>query len=756
VKSGRSLILSILFLLPGGMLRAQQPAPSDSGNVIRTETKVVLVDAVVTDKKGAYKRDLTEKDFKVWEDNKEQKITSFSFEADPASPNNSQKRYLVLFFDNSTMDFGEQARARQAATKFIESNAGPNRVMAVVNFSGGLQISQNFTEDVERLKAATSGIKIASVSPNEVTTLAGTQLSTAAADFGARDMILSLRSLAKNLSSVPGRKILVLLTSGFPVTPEQMSEVTATIDICNRSNVAIYPIDVRGLAPPAPPQGALYRPDIYGASGQGINAFLQPAAYRPGSVAFFMGQRAPGGGAPGGGGGRTGGGSTSAPPGGGGTRTSGGGTGVGSGRGTTTAPTNTGNTGARGGGGSPMINPMNNPNNPLNPLNQPRNLIPKFPDSLSTNQQLMYMLANGTGGFVIANTNDLLAGMEKIAKEQNEFYLLGYTPPESEEGSCHTLKVKVEGAVVRARTGYCYARPRDLLAGNTTEKGLEAIAASAKAGTVNASMQLPYFYTSPNVARVNVAVELNGEAFKFDKHKGKFHSEMNVLGIASRADGSVAARFSDTVKLDFDDKKQMQAFAEKPFHYENQFDIGSGQYNLKVVFSSGGEGFGKMEAPLVIDAYDSKQFALSGIALSKTLYRASDMGTNLDAALIEDRTPLIAQGMQIIPYGSNRFEKDVPTVAYFEVYEPLLVNLDPKKVLAVAVQLRVLDRKTKQEKSDSGMMRIPLPEKGGNPVVPVGMQIPKETLSPGQYTLELQAVDSANKSTKRLIDFDIL
>src|ERR1700694_1049188 len=79
---------------------AQAPAPS--GPVIKTETRLVLVDAVVTDKKGNYIRDLTQKDFKVWEDNKEQPIKGFSFEADAASQTPSQKRYLVLFFDNST------------------------------------------------------------------------------------------------------------------------------------------------------------------------------------------------------------------------------------------------------------------------------------------------------------------------------------------------------------------------------------------------------------------------------------------------------------------------------------------------------------------------------------------------------------------------------------------------------------------------------------------------------------------------------
>src|SRR5271154_5211008 len=87
---------AVMLSLAGGGVCAQDAAPTDP-SVIRTETRLVLVDAVVTDKKGAYVHDLTAKDFKVWEDNKEQSIKNFSFEADPASPSNSQPRYLVLF-----------------------------------------------------------------------------------------------------------------------------------------------------------------------------------------------------------------------------------------------------------------------------------------------------------------------------------------------------------------------------------------------------------------------------------------------------------------------------------------------------------------------------------------------------------------------------------------------------------------------------------------------------------------------------------
>ncbi len=243
---------------------AQQPAaqaPAGDTATIHAETRIVLVDTVVTDKKGNYIRDLTIKDFKVWEDNKEQAIKSFSLEDDSAAPEKAQKHYLVLFFDNSTMDVGDQMQARQAAAKFIDANAAPNRLIAVVDFGGTIKISQNFTADATRLKQVVAGTQtsvgfaerrarrgsVARRSPVSATSFGMPYLGNAEADFGAHSVMLALRSLAKSLGTVPGRKTLVFLTSGFPLTPERQSELTAVIDVCNRYNVAVYPFDVRGL-----------------------------------------------------------------------------------------------------------------------------------------------------------------------------------------------------------------------------------------------------------------------------------------------------------------------------------------------------------------------------------------------------------------------------------------------------------------------------------------------------------------------------
>src|SRR6202051_3487991 len=230
--------------------------PPLSSVVIRKESRLVLVDTVVTNKKGEYVRDLKQSNFKVYEDNKEKAISSFSTGSDPAIQASGQKRYLILFFDNSTMQMPDQIQARNAANQFIAANAGSEHLMAVVDFGGALRIVQNFTANADLLRSAVAGVKSSSVNPNanvpdvQPVTVASTglsSLSNAEADFGARSVLLAVRSLAKNLRTVPGRKMLVLFSGGFALNPENQSELTATIDACNKSNVAIYALDARGL-----------------------------------------------------------------------------------------------------------------------------------------------------------------------------------------------------------------------------------------------------------------------------------------------------------------------------------------------------------------------------------------------------------------------------------------------------------------------------------------------------------------------------
>ncbi len=652
-----------VFVCVASLMTAQQ-SPVIQTPVIQTETREVLVDAIVTGKNGAYVRDLKASDFRVWEDNKEQSIKSFELESAAAA---AQPRSLVLFFDETSMEPRDQLAVRQAAAGFIDAAAGPSRRMAVVTYNGSLRIAQSFTDNAGRLKDALNQASFHGLAPSAadndrshdpsvveedraVGHATGAALATS---LGVRSMIRSLADLGKSLGVLPGRKIVILFTGKLPSSVDPKAEIREAIDAANKSGVAFYPVDVR---------------PVFDQTDPGVPAAPQlPSGYRRG-------------GGPGGG-----------------------------------------------------------------PQGDSDNLGSPMPDSGSGSQQVLFGLANGTGGFVVRNTTDLLGGLQNIGEEQDQYYAITYVAPESKEETCHSLRVKVDrkGTKVRSRTSYCTAKPLDLLAGSSAATELEKRAAAPDAGGIGASIQLPYFYLSPNVARVNLAMEIAADGLQFQNQKGKQHAEIDLLGIASTPDGSVGARFSDTVKFDFT-QAEIEKLKAGSLHYEKEFKIAPGQYRFTMAFSSGGQSFGKLEVPLDVQPRKAGELALSGVVLSREAHPAADLGLGLGVSGIgvsgiNDRTPLVAQGMQVIPTGSNRFMKSEQAFFYFEVYEA-----NPASVTA---EVRALDRKTGTPKWDSGPAKLSVPQQGGI--------LPLNSLAPGAYQLEITATGSSGERVKRTVDFDV-
>ncbi len=484
--------------------------------------------------------------------------------------------------------------------------------------------------------------------------------------------------------------------------------MTALINTCNKANVAVYAVDVRGLAGAVRTSGRLW------GAPEDVEPEWQPVSYTEFGDAsdagkarlIYVAQAKPGGGGTAGGG----------------TKPTGG-TGTTGTRPTTYVPT-------------PIA---------MNPgWNQSRTIVPPLQPSAGINQQVLYAVSVGTGGFVIGNNNDLLAALERIAKDQSQYYVLGYVPPDKGEGACHTLRVKVDrpGVQVRARSGYCATKPVDFLAGKPIAQQLEGRAMGNQAGEISGSVATPFFYTSPETARVNLALDIPGKSIEFEKVKGKYHAVVNVLGMAVKADGTVAARFSDTAELNLD-KGDLENFASRPYHYENEFYIAGGQYTLKLAVSSG-EKFGKFEMPLVVDHYDPKDFSMSALAISKQFYKVSDMSSALDAQLLQDRTPLVTQGLQIVPSASNRFKNSDRVAIYLEVYEPVIAEAAQPKV---GLKMRIVDEKTGKSALEANIPDTSSSIIPGNPVIPMGVPLPLAGLQPGNYEVELLATDSAGHTT---------
>lgn len=91
--------------------------------------------------------------------------------------------------------------------------------------------------------------------------------------------------------------------------------------------------------------------------------------------------------------------------------------------------------------------------------------------ALFDSQEGLTYLARETGGFAVLNNNDLSLGINRVLKDNESYYLLGFDPEDANfDRKFHSLKVRVtrSGVQVRSRSGFlgvADAAPRQPLAG---------------------------------------------------------------------------------------------------------------------------------------------------------------------------------------------------------------------------------------------------------------------------------------------------
>jgi VWFA-related protein len=254
----------VLNLAAGpGVLSAQQTPAEIPGITIRTSTRLVVVDVVVTDKKGQPITGLKAEDFTVEENGKKQKIASFTppgaSRSGPQTPPpgilSNHPEFLkpagvptVLVLDAANSSFKDQAYGRSQMLKYALEQNQAGKAIAVMTLTDQLRVLQNFTTDpkilttaIENLSpqsqplpreaavpgssyngsdyAGSSGSLMAQAIVAAHAELAGFQNVVAAYNLERRMAITlqALQDLTRMLSGFSGRKNVVWLTADFPL-----------------------------------------------------------------------------------------------------------------------------------------------------------------------------------------------------------------------------------------------------------------------------------------------------------------------------------------------------------------------------------------------------------------------------------------------------------------------------------------------------------------------------------------------------------
>ena len=360
----------------------------------------------------------------------------------------------------------------------------------------------------------------------------------------------------------------------------------------------------------------------------------------------------------------------------------------------------------------------------------------------------MRQISEATGGKTYFGRNDLdVALAEGIAASRATYTLRFHLPEDESDNRFHALKVHVDrpGLELFYRSGYYGNGPPtalDMVAGKVEGKALEARADLEGTLTLKPTAQLPWFYTGNNRASVHLTLDVVPDGMAFRQDATGLHGQIEVVGIASRPDGTEAARFADTVHIDKDDRQHADAFTRDTWHYEHPFTVAAGTFTFRLTIGAGPTATGKLELPLVIEPRGSAAFAIGGIAFSTEARPASGPLPS---------GSLVAGGKVFAPAAVARFGAQDRAYFYTEIYEP-----PGKNAAALTGQIRILNLSNGSVPQDTGMAGMAGFVQPGNPVVPFATALPLAHLAPGSYRLEIRAGHTTDAEiATRTADFEV-
>ena len=289
------LALAVCLLALAGF--AQQPAQKEAPPVLRFTTRLVLISVIVQDKNGNPVTDLTKENFTLLDKGKEQFISTFALESSRALPrtvaalppntftNRVEQRLesptsiSVILLDGMNTAFQDQAYARENILKFLEQIQPQDRVAIYTLGRGVIRSVHDFSNDSNTLITALKRyrgrlgheVEASESEPmdtglEELFAFLG-EANQRVANYYMADRVINttraLEAIAGHLARFPGRKNLIWVSSSFPIaigmdavpsrynlSPERRTfyaEAEKAARALSNANVAVYPVDARGL-----------------------------------------------------------------------------------------------------------------------------------------------------------------------------------------------------------------------------------------------------------------------------------------------------------------------------------------------------------------------------------------------------------------------------------------------------------------------------------------------------------------------------
>ena len=199
LRAPLALMMAIAFANPAVPAAPQDP---QQGPALKRSVNLVNLFATVRDKNKRIVGDMKQEDFKILEENEEQKIAFFSKEV-------TQPITLGLLIDTSGSEQNRLGAEQEAASRFLERVMKKGDEAMVLSFDLDVDLLADFTDDRTIIERAINKARIGAVSGGVITP--GT-IPQGANSGGTHFYDAVYLACGEKLATEAGRKALVIIT----------------------------------------------------------------------------------------------------------------------------------------------------------------------------------------------------------------------------------------------------------------------------------------------------------------------------------------------------------------------------------------------------------------------------------------------------------------------------------------------------------------------------------------------------------------
>ena len=268
-------------------------------------------------------------------------------------------------------------------------------------------------------------------------------------------------------------------------------------------------------------------------------------------------------------------------------------------------------------------------------------------------------LTEGTGGFLIRDSNDLNGALKRIGAEMGNYYALSYLPSRQEADGrfrAITVRVKRNGAIVRTRGGYFALPPSKR---DRPELSYETpLLAALNGGLAPHDFPLEcgaYRFESRDGRRhiaVSASIPLAALIHEEEKAARTFPVSFAVLGLIRDETGEIVEQFSEPHELAISSPVIDEA-RRSSFNLSRHFWLPEGRYSFEIAVQDQQAGrFSASRQLLHLEKQPPGQLQTGDLLL---VSQVDEAGSTAES---DADHPLLFGDRRIVPAASNRFSRN--------------------------------------------------------------------------------------------------